>query len=262
MPLGRWLVMGCLAFAGVQPAAPAKVARPTDTVIVFAAASLKTALDALAAPLLGTTGIRMRTSYAATSTLARQIEEGAPADLFISADEDWMNYVAERHLIREDSRVDLLGNRLVLVAPASAPIALTITRGFGLRAALGDGRLVVADPASVPAGKYARAALVSLGVWDSVASRLAPAENVRAALVLVDRGEAPLGIVYRTDAAADAGVIVVDTFPESSHPPIVYPAAIIRTASPAAARVLGFLRSEAARVVFEAQGFSAPGGTR
>jgi molybdate transport system substrate-binding protein len=224
-------------------------------VLVFAAASLKTALDALVEPAHQATDFTVRVSYAATSALARQIEEGAPADLFISADVEWMDYVESNGLLRPNTRVDLLTNRLVLVAPRTEPVTLRIAFGFGLARALGQGRLALADPAVVPAGKYARAALTSLGVWDSVSARLAPAENVRAALLLVSRAEAPLGIVYRTDALADPDVLVVDTFPETTHPPIVYPAALTRRASAGAAKVLHFLLGTEARAEFNRQGF-------
>ena len=232
--------------------------REDRSVLVFAAASLQTALDAAIVPFQKTTGIRVRVSYAASSALARQIENGAPADLFISADLDWMDYLAGKQLIRVDSRVNLLGNRLVLIAPAAQPVTLKIAPGFGLAAALGRDRLALADPAAVPAGKYARAALISLGVWDAVAGKIAAAENVRAALLLVSRREAPLGIVYHTDALIDPGVRIVDTFPASSHPPIVYPAALIPNASAAAAKFLDYLRSDEASAVFAAQGFPPP----
>jgi molybdate transport system substrate-binding protein len=243
------------AAASGHPAAQ----RPNE-VLVFAAASLKTALDTLAPVMERAVGVRMRTSFAATSALARQIEAGAPADVFVSADLDWMDYLAERRLVRSETRVNLLGNRLVLIAPRQRPVRLTIGPGFPLAAALGgDGRLAVADPRHVPAGRYAKAALESLGVWSSVASRLAPAENVRAALLFVARGESPLGIVYHTDALAEPDVVIVDTFPASSHPSIVYPAAITSaTANPAAADVLAFLRSPTARAAFERLGFSTP----
>lgn len=224
--------------------------------LVLAAASMQTVLDELTPQLERAAGSTVRVSYAATSTLARQLENGLPADVFISADLEWMDYVQERGLIRTDTRVTLVGNTLVLVAPAADRTSpLRIGPGFPLAARLGAGRLAVADPASVPAGKYARAALVSLGVWGSVESRLAPAENVRSALVLVSRGEAPFGVVYRSDALADPGVVIVDTFPASSHPPIVYPAALTRTARPNAGRILEVLQSAAARAVFERQGF-------
>ena len=231
---------------------------PGGGALIFAAASLQTAIDELTPSIAASTGIRVRASYAASSALARQIENGAPADLFIAADLEWMDYVAERRLIRADSRVNLLGNRLVLIAPQDRPATLKIAPGFPLAAALGRDRLALADPAAVPAGKYARAALTALGVWDSVAGKVAAAENVRAALLLVSRGEAPFGIVYRTDARVDSRIAIVDTFPETSHPPIVYPAATLSSASPAAERVLDFLKSHAARAIFEKHGFLVP----
>src|SRR4051794_8251941 len=194
----------------------------TERVLIFAAASLQTVLDEITPQLEQTAGARITTSYAASSDLARQIENGAPAQMFISADLDWMNYAADHRLVKTDTRVTLAGNVLVLIAPAGTPTSLKIASRFPIRQALGGGRLAVADPAAVPAGKYARAALTTLGVWDDVKDRLAPAENVRAALLLVERGEAPLGIVYRTDAMADTRVRIVDTFPRASHPPIVY----------------------------------------
>jgi molybdate transport system substrate-binding protein len=242
---------GSLLFAGRTP-------QPAGDVLVFAAASLQTALDDLAEPARAATGVRLRVSYAASSALARQIENGAPADLYISADLDWMEYLAVRGLVRAETRANLLGNRLVLIAPRESAVALTLAPGVRLAAALGRDRLAMADPAAVPAGKYARAALTSLGAWDAVASRITAGENVRAALLLVARGEAPLGIVYRTDALADPRVRVVDTYPESSHPPITYPAALTRQARPAAGKVLAFLESDRARVVFEQQGFTTP----
>jgi molybdate transport system substrate-binding protein len=232
---------------------------PTATVLVFAAASLQTALDELAPEIARVTGVRVATSYAASSALARQIESGAPAELFISADLDWMDYVEQRKLIQAASRVNLLGNHLVLIAPAGQAVSLTIAPGFPLAAALGNGRLAVADPGAVPAGKYAQAALTTLGVWEMVEPKLARSENVRAALLLVSRGEAPLGIVYRTDALADRGVAIVDTFPEHTHPRIVYPAALTTGATTEAGRVLAFLRGDAARAVFARQGFVVDG---
>ena len=243
-----------------QPSASVSAPSPrlANDVLVFAAASLQTALDALVVPMERATRVRMRISYAASSALARQIENGAPADLFLSADLEWMDYLAERRLLRADTRVNLLGNRLVLIAPKAKTVTLKIGAGFPLAAALGKNRLAMADPAAVPAGKYARAALMSLGVWEAVAGKVAAAENVRAALLLVSRGEAPLGIVYRTDALADAGVVIVDTFPETTHPAIVYPAALTSGASPAAAKVLDFVKTDAAQAVFDQQGFSVP----
>lgn len=251
-------VLGALVCAASLASIPVRAQAAKPSVLIFAAASLQTALDELAEPIQRATGTSVRMSYAASSALAQQIVEGAPADVFVSADLEWMDYVAARKLIRPDSRVNLLGNRLVLIAPRDEPVKLSIGPGFGLAKALGSGRLAVADPAAVPAGKYARAALTALGVWDSVANRIAPAENVRGALLLVSRGEAPLGIVYATDAKANPGVVIVDTFPATSHPAIVYPVAITSTGSSAAVAVLGFLRSDAAWSTFEKQGFTRP----
>jgi molybdate transport system substrate-binding protein len=252
--MGRFpVVLSAIAWLALS-GAPGPAAARQDAVLVFAAASLRTTLDALLEPAR-LAGVPFRASFAATSALARQIEERAPADLFISADVDWMNYLAERKLIRSGTRVNLLTNRLVLIAPRSEPRTLPIAPRFPLAAALEGGRLAVADPAVVPAGKYAKAALTSLGVWDSVAAQIAPADNVRAALLLVSRAEAPLGIVYRTDAAADDNVIVVDTFPETTHPPIVYPAAVTTRGRDVADRLLAFLQGAEARRVFEAHGF-------
>lgn len=232
----------------------------TPSVLVFAAASMKGALDEVGAIVTARTGVAMKASYAATSTLAKQIEEGAPADIFVSADEQWMDYVAERKLIVPATRVDLVSNRLVLIAPKDRVPALTIGKGFAIAGALGpSGRLAVADPASVPAGRYGKAALTSLGVWDRVASRLAPADNVRAALQFVARGEAPLGIVYASDVVAEPAVAVVGTFPATSHPPIVYPAALTARAAADAKKVLDVIASVDARAVFVKHGFVAPG---
>ena len=225
-------------------------------ILVFAAASLQTALDELAGPIDRATGARLRVSYAASAALARQIEHGAPAEIFISADLDWMDYLDERKLVQTGTRVTLLGNRLVLIAGKARPVTLKIDRNFPLAATLGRERLALANPDAVPAGRYAKAALANLGVWDQVASRIAAAENVRAAMQLVARGEAPLGIVYRSDAIAETSVVVVDTFPEATHPPIVYPAALLPGASPSASKVLDYLKTDAARSVFEQQGFT------
>jgi len=225
--------------------------------MVFAAASLKDALDAVNANWQKESGIKATISFAASSALAKQIEQGAPADIFVSADEDWMNYLADRKLIKPETRFDLVGNRLVLIAPKDSKLTATIASGFPLASLLGDGHLAMADTASVPAGKYGKAALEKLGVWDGIKDRIAQAENVRAALALVSRGEAPLGIVYSTDAAAEPGVKIVATFPAESHPPITYPAALTRESKNADAKsFLDFLRSARARTVFEKQGFS------
>lgn len=235
----------------------------TGTVIVFAAASLKNALDDIDAAWRRDTGKSVTASYAASSTLAKQIENGAPADLFISADAEWMDYLEQRKLIRPGSRSDLLGNSLVLIAPAGSTVQLTVAPGFPLLAALGDGRLAMADPAGVPAGKYGRAALEKLGVWPGVVNRIAAAENVRAALLLVARGEAPLGIVYATDAAIEPGVRIVATFPPDTHPPIVYPIAMTTSSeNPNAAALLTYLHGAAARAQFQKAGFRVLDETR
>lgn len=226
-------------------------AQPRTAVTVYAAASLKDALD----HLLQTRGA-VKTIYAASSTLARQIEHGAPADIFIAADAEWMDYVAQRKLLRAGSRFNLLTNRLVLIAPAADTRSLVIAPQFPLAAALGAGRLAMAEPASVPAGKYAKAALQALGVWDEVARKIAPAENVRAAMLLVARGETPLGIVYVSDTVAERRVRVLGEFPASSHAPIVYPAALLAAGNNAdAAALLAFLRSAEARAVWRKYGF-------
>jgi molybdate transport system substrate-binding protein len=228
-----------------------------DDVVVFAAASLKNALDDIAASWKAETGKATKISYAASSALAKQIEEGAPADIFISADLAWMDHVAGKNLIRPDTRSNLLGNRIVLVAPADSTVSLDVAAGMDLDGALAGGKLAMADPAAVPAGKYGKAALEKLGVWDSVSGSVAAAENVRAALALVSRGEAPLGIVYQTDAAADPGVKIVGTFPADSHPPIIYPVALIAASgNPDAAVFLDYLRSDAAKAAFAKQGFT------
>ena len=227
------------------------------TLTVFAAASMKNALDDINAAFLKATGTKVVTSYAASSALAKQLESGAPADMFISADLDWMDYAQQRQLIRPETRTDLLGNRLVLVAPATSDLTVAIEPNFPLATLLQDGRLAMADPDSVPAGKYGKAALEKLGVWSSVEGKVARAENVRAALFFVSRQEAPLGIVYQTDAAADKGVKIVAAFPEDTHPPIVYPVALSAASkNPGAVKFLGFLESPAARPIFEKHGFT------
>jgi molybdate transport system substrate-binding protein len=228
-----------------------------QTVTVFAAASLKNALDEVNAACAAEVGELATISYAASSALARQIEEGAPADVFIPADLDWMTYLSERNLTRKDTEVALLGNRLVMIAPAGSSVGIDIAPGFDLAGLLGDGRLAMANVEAVPAGKYGKAALESLGAWASVEARVAQAENVRAALALVSIGEAPLGIVYGTDAQADPNVRIVGTFPEHSHPPIVYPVA--RTAESTDDDAIAFLRclqSATAKDLFESQGFT------
>lgn len=228
-----------------------------DTVTVFAAASLREALDAQARRFEVETGNTVVISYAGSNALARQIEAGAPANVFISADLDWMDELERRGLIAPGSRTNLLANALVLIAPAQGATHLEIGPDFALAPALGKGKLAMANPDSVPAGKYGKAALQSLGVWRSVEQRVVGTDNVRAALLLVARGEAPLGIVYRTDALADRGVRIVDTFPPASHAPIVYPAGrIVGHDSPVAERLLEFLRSGEAKAVWERYGFA------
>ncbi|HEY5106695.1 MAG TPA: molybdate ABC transporter substrate-binding protein [Caulobacteraceae bacterium] len=235
-------------------AAPASAA-PSAPLTVFAAASLKNALDDVGAEFMATTHVPVRFSYAASSALARQVEQGAPADVFISADPDWMGYLAKRQLIVARSRRDVLTNHLALIAPADSKIRLRVGVGMPLAAALGSGRLAVAGP-EVPAGKYARASLTSFGVWDSVKDKLAPAENVRAALTFVARDATPLGIVYDTDAKVEPGVRIVGLFPDASHPPIIYPAAVISASrDPSAAVFVDFLRSPRGAGIFRRYGF-------
>jgi len=228
-----------------------------DALLVFAASSLTDALNDIGASYKKDTGQEVKFSYAASSVLAKQIEAGAKADVFFSADTDWMDYVNARSLIDKATRKDLLGNKLVLVAPKDSKVELKIAPNFKLVKALGaSGRLSTGDPDSVPVGKYAKASLTSLGVWNDVADRMIRAENVRSALSFVSRGEAPLGIVYETDALVDKGVRVVDTFPESSHLPIIYPVAATTGAQPAAAQFLKYLQNDAALATFRKFGFS------
>ena len=225
-------------------------------VTVFAAASLKNALDDAAKAYDTKTGEKVVISYAASSALAKQIEGGAPADIFFSADLDWMDYLENKNLIDTASRKTFLGNTLVLIAPKDSTVSLSIEKNFPLLQALGpDGKLAMASVESVPAGKYGKAALMYLGVWEAVAPRVAQAENVRAALAFVARGETPLGIVYGTDAKAEPAVRVVGTFPEESHPKIEYPVALLVNAKPEARKFLDFILSPEAAPIFEAQGF-------
>ena len=235
----------------------ASMAVAQDRVAVFAASSLKNALDSVNESCAADVGARATVSYAASSALARQIEAGAPADIFISADLDWMAYLSERKLTKPQTETNLLGNRIVLVAPADSAAEAVIAPQFDLAGLLGDGRLALGDVKTVPAGKYGKAALETLGVWSSVEDQIAQAENVRAALKLVATGEAPLGIVYQTDAAAEPGVKIIGAFPDASHPPIVYPVALLaESQNPQAGALLKCLRSGKARTLFEAQGFT------
>ena len=235
---------------------PRQVRAQGKDVVVLAAASLKNALDDAAAAWTKQTGKATRISYAASSALAKQIEAGIPADVFISADVPWMDYVAERKLIKPPSRTNFLGNQIVLIAGKDSRIDLRIEKGFGLRAALGDGLLAMGNVDAVPAGRYGKAALETLGVWASVADRVAQAENARMALILVSRGEAPLGIVYRTDAVSDPAVRIIGAFPDGTHPPIIYPMAVLaNSTSPDAQAFVDYLKSPAAWPFFEKQGF-------
>jgi molybdate transport system substrate-binding protein len=234
------------------------IAQAQNSVVIFAAASLKNALDEIAATWSKDTGKPApKISYAASPALAKQMEQGAPADMFISADLDWMDYVQGKNLIKNDSRFNLLGNKIVIIAPKDSKTSTLAIKGDDIAKALAGGRLSMANVEAVPAGKYGKAALEKLGAWNAVKDGIAQAENVRAALLLVARGEAPLGIVYATDAAADPGVRIVARFPADSYPPIVYPAALVDSSkSPDAAAYLAFLRSPAAAAAFERQGFT------
>ncbi len=248
MKLTRYLtaLLASLLLTAAAHAAP---------VTVFGAASLKNALDEVGAEYAKTGG-EARFSYAASSVIARQIEQGAPADIFVSADSDWMDYLAQRRLIVASSRRDLLTNRLALIAPADSKVNLKVARGMPLAKALGSGRLALAGP-DVPAGKYGRASLSALGVWNSVSGKLAPAENVRSALQFVARGESPLGVVYDTDAMVEPRVRIVGLFPADTHPRIVYPAAIVASSkNPDAAKFLAFMRGPRAGAIFKKYGFA------
>src|ERR1700753_2583320 len=224
---------------------------------VFAAASMKNALDDVNAAYTAKTGVRIAASYAASSVLAKQIEQGAPADVFVSADTDWMDYATAKKAINEPTRINLLGNSIVLIAPKDSSINnVTIGPGFDLAKLAGAGKIATGDVNSVPVGKYAKAALEKLGAWDTAAPKFAMAESVRAALMLVARQEAVLGIVYSTDAKVEPDVKIVGTFPADSHPPIIYPVAATTSAGPRAANYLPFLPSQAAKTIFEKYGFT------
>jgi molybdate transport system substrate-binding protein len=256
----RWLgrvasLTAAVLLACGLPEAPAHA--ESGGVVVFAAASLKNALDAINAQWQRETGKKAVISYAASSALAKQIEQGAPAQIFISADLDWMDYLASKNLIKTATRTNLLANRIVLIARKDEAQPVEIKAGFDLNKILGEGRLAIANVESVPAGKYGKAALEKLGVWANVSNKIAQAENVRAALLLVSRGEAPAGIVYQTDAAADTNVKIIGLFPEDTHPPIIYPIAITANATAAdAAAFLAYIKSANAKPMFEAQGFT------
>ncbi|MFC7608007.1 molybdate ABC transporter substrate-binding protein [Teichococcus aestuarii] len=257
----RALLGSLLAAPALLPCRAAQAQAQAQTqapaaLTVFAAASLQDALKAQDAARRAAGGAPLRLSFASSSVLARQIGQGARADLFASADEPWMDYLQQRGLIRPETRAPVLGNTLVLVAPADQPAPVAPA---GIAARLGaGGRLAVGDPAHVPAGRYAEQALAQLGLWDALRPRLARAENVRAALLLVERGEAPLGIVYGTDAAASDRVAVVGRFPAGSHPPITYPFALTREAAPGAGALLAFLKGPQAAPGWRRAGFSLP----
>lgn len=246
----RWL----LILTGLLVAVAPITARAAD-ITVFAAASLKEALSDVESAWASQSGHHAALSFAASSILARQIEAGGPADVFISADTDWMDYLDKRGLIDRRTRRNLLGNHLVLIEPASSNVRLAIAPQFNLLGALHGGRLALADPASVPAGKYAKAALTTLEVWSAVADHIAPAENVRAALAYVARSECPLGIVYTTDALAEPQVRIAGTFADTTHPPIVYPVATVAGGKPLAAPFVAFLEGDRAASIFRAHGF-------
>jgi molybdate transport system substrate-binding protein len=251
------LLVAALCAAEILPSAAEAQNTATDrAILVFAAASLKNALDDVNAGFAKETGVKVTASYDASSALMKQIEGGAPADVFVSADLDWMEYGSSHKLIKDDTRLNLLGNKLVLIAAKSSPIGdVTIGPGFDLAKLAGGGRIATGDVRAVPVGIYAKAALEKLGAWATVEPKMAMTQNVRVALTLVARGEAPLGIVYATDAKVEPNVKMIGIFPESSHPPIVYPAAATKDAKPEAARYLEFLRSGAAKTLFESYGF-------
>ncbi|HEY6024895.1 MAG TPA: molybdate ABC transporter substrate-binding protein [Pseudolabrys sp.] len=249
-------ILSCFALALAFTSVPQPLIAQ-EQITVFAAASLKNALDDLDAAFTKATGSKVIVSYEASSALARQIEQGAPADVFISADLRWMDYAAEHKVIEPDTRLNLLGNRLVLIAPKDSKLEqVTIGNGFDIARLAGGGRIAVADVKAVPAGVYAKAALEKLGSWAAAEPKLAQAGNVRAALAFVSRGETPIGIVYETDAKIEPRVKIIGAFPDDSYPPVIYPVAATITAKSVATRYLDFLRSGAAKVIFERYGFN------
>jgi len=255
MPLIRH-ICATLALALLALASPVSaVQAPPSTITVLAAASLTDALQQIGRTYEAATGKHVALSFAGSMILAKQIEASSGADMFISADSESMDYVDSKGLIAKPTRQNILGNSLVLIAPSESRVTLMIAPAFPLAAALGQGRLAMAGVETVPAGRYGKAALEKLGVWNSVASRLAQGEDVRATLAYVARGEAPLGIVYATDARAEPKVRVVDTFPENTHPPIVYPAALTKDAKADAAQFLAYLKGPEASAVFAPAGF-------
>jgi molybdate transport system substrate-binding protein len=253
--LFAFLSLFALVAGAPQPAAAQGT--QLEALTVFAAASLKNALDDTNAAFTKATRIKVTASYAASSALAKQIEQGAPADIFVSADLQWMDYADAHKLIKPDTRINLLGNRLVLIAPMDSKLdKVEIAQGFDIAKLAGDGRIAVADVKAVPAGLYAKAALEKLGAWKAAEPKLAMAENVRATLAFVARDETPVGIVYETDAKVEPKVKIVGVFPDGSHPPVTYPVAATATAKADTGKYLVFLRSGMAKAIFEKYGFS------
>ena len=252
----RRTLTALLATALALCAAFASAAEKDAQVVVFAAASLTDAITEVGAAFTKETGIAIKPSFAASSALAKQVEAGAPAQIFFPADEEWMDYLEKKQLLAPGSRHDVLANKLVLVAPADSTANVKITSGPALLASIGTARVATGDPDSVPVGKYAKAALTKLGIWDQLEARLVRAENVRAALAYVARGEAPFGIVYLTDAKIEPKVKLLDTFPETTHPPILYPIALTTKADANATRFVKYVGSKPASAVFEKYGFS------
>src|ERR1700683_5237979 len=255
--LTRKSILAAFAATIAIVAVPFAAQAQDKSITVFAAASMKNALDDVNAAFTRQSGVKVVASYDASSALMKQIEGGAPADVFVSADLQWMDYGSQKKLIKDDTRVNLLGNELVLIAAKDSKIGnVAIEPGFDLAKLAGDGRIATGDVKAVPVGIYAKAALEKLGVWSAVEPKMAMTANVRAALVLVARGEAPLGIVYSTDAKVEPGVKVVGVFPDDTHPPIIYPVAATVNAKPDAVPYLDFLRSQAAKTIFENYGFT------
>jgi molybdate transport system substrate-binding protein len=245
-----------VVLAALLLAPPARA--QSEPIRLYAAATLKTALDAIAADWQRG-GAPVVLVYGPTPALAKQIENGAPADIYFSADPDWMDYLAQRQLIRAGTRTDLLSNRLVLIGAKDAPPAPPINAGFPLAALVGAGPLAMCNPMHHPAGRYGRISLERLGLWSAVADKVAIAEDVRVAVTMVGRGDAPLAVVFATDAAEDQRVRVIGSFPDNSHPPIVYPVALVAASrQPDAARLLDYLKSPAASATFERLGYLTP----
>jgi molybdate transport system substrate-binding protein len=252
----RKILAAFVAVAFLFTTGIAAAAEDNTPLVVFAAASLTDALNEVGTAFTKETGIPIKSSFAASSALAKQVESGAPAGVFFSADEEWMDYLEKKDLLTPGSRRDVLANKLVLVAPSDSKAHVKISSGKALLAAIGDARVATGDPDSVPVGKYAKAALTKLGAWEQLEPRLVRAENVRAALAYVARGEAPFGIVYLTDAKIEKNVKLLDTFPESSHPPIRYPIALTAKADADAQRFVKYVSSKPASAIFQKYGFS------